>query len=91
VPRVTETPILPLSAHTLQAVQVLSKSVGNEGDFTREAEIVFRPYLATHCSGVIETSHLVVPNHATEAVQLWARSVGNEGNFTREAETVFRP
>lgn len=48
---VTETSHLALPTHSLQAVQVWSKSVGNEGDFTREAETVIRPPLSLHCSG----------------------------------------
>jgi hypothetical protein len=61
---VIETLHLALPTHTLHAVQVQSKPVGNEGHFTREAETVFHPYLASHFNGLTEISHLALPTHA---------------------------
>jgi hypothetical protein len=52
---VTETSHVELAAHALQAVEVWSKSVSNEGHFTREIGTVFGPYLASHYSQVYET------------------------------------
>jgi hypothetical protein len=77
-------------SHALKAVEVCSKSIGSEGYFTREAERVFPPYFASHCSAVTETSHLAIPTHALQAVQVWSKSVGNEEHAIPEAEAVPR-
>jgi hypothetical protein len=59
----------------------LVKIGGNEGHFTRDAEAVFHPYLAYHCSGVTATSYLALPAHALKAVLVWSKLVGNEGLY----------
>jgi hypothetical protein len=56
-----------------------------------EAEAIFRPSLASHCSGVTETAHLAHPTHALEALQVWSKSVSNETHFTYDAEVIFHP
>jgi hypothetical protein len=63
--------------------------VGNEGDFTREHETVFRLYLVSHSSAVNKMSNLEVGTHALQAVRVWLKSVAKEWHFTREHETVF--
>jgi hypothetical protein len=45
---------MDLPAHALQAMQVRSKTVSNEGHFILGAERVFRPYFPQDCSGVTE-------------------------------------
>jgi hypothetical protein len=55
---ITEAPYVALIAYVLEAVQVWSKTVSNEGHFTHEEEPLFRPYLPSHCSGMSEISHV---------------------------------
>jgi hypothetical protein len=55
------------------------------GHFAREVETVFRPYLASHCSGATEIKHLALLTHAVEAVQVLSKS-----HFARGTESVFR-
>jgi hypothetical protein len=88
---VTENSHLALFTHALQAWQLWTQSVSSEGHFTLETESVFRPYLASHYSGVTQTSNMAVPPHAPQPVEGWSKSGSNEGHFTLEAETVFRP
>jgi hypothetical protein len=38
----------------------------------------FGPYLASHCSGVTETSHLVLPTHELQRLKDWSKLVDNE-------------
>jgi hypothetical protein len=78
-----------LPPHAVQAVQVWWKSASNEGQFTLEADIFSRPYLAWQCSGVTETEHVAHPTHRLQAVQVWSKSVSNEGQLTREAKEFF--
>jgi hypothetical protein len=66
----TETSHMALPSHALQAVQVVFKSVSDEGHFTLEAETVFRPCLAWHCSRVPVTSRVVLPAHWLLTVQV---------------------
>jgi hypothetical protein len=66
-------------------------SVSNEGLFTLQAKRIFRPYLATHSSGVTEICHVALPAHAIHSVKVRLKWVSNEGQFTLEAQTVFRP
>jgi hypothetical protein len=79
------------SSHALLAVQDGLKSISNERDITLEAETVFRPYLPSHCSGVVEIGHMALSEHALPAVEVRLKSVSNEGHFTLEADTLFRP
>jgi hypothetical protein len=65
---VTETPNFALSTHASEAPHVWSMSVYNEGYFTLEAKKVFRHYLASHLSGVTETSNLAVFSYAPEGL-----------------------
>jgi hypothetical protein len=44
----------------MHAVQVWLKSVSTEVHFTHEAGRVFRAYLASHCSGVPDTSRYLL-------------------------------
>jgi hypothetical protein len=87
---VTEKSNVPLATHALQAVEVWSKSMSNEGHYTRKSERFSRPYLASHCTGETKTSHLAIHPHAIQALQVWSKSVGNEGHYTLETEKVFR-
>jgi hypothetical protein len=64
---VIETSDVALPPDALQVVQVWSKSVSNEGHFTREAETVFRPYLASRWSGVSEKTQIALPALALQA------------------------
>jgi hypothetical protein len=66
---VNDTAHLALPVRTLQSVEIWSQSVSNEVHFTLEVETIFRPYLASHCSGVNETSNVVLTVHGTQAVQ----------------------
>jgi hypothetical protein len=52
-----------LSAHALQAMQVRFKSVSNEGDFTLEAQRVFRLYLHQCWGGITEEYDMVPITH----------------------------
>jgi hypothetical protein len=72
-------------------LQVWSKSGSNEGQFTLEAETIFRPYLASHCSGLTLKSEMILPRHAPDPMQDWFISVSKEDHFTLEAKTVFCP
>jgi hypothetical protein len=82
---------MTLTAHALQPVEVMLKSVGNEGPFTLEVES-FSSYLPSHCSGVTELCHILLPPaHALRTVQVNLKSFGNEGHPTPKAETVFCP
>jgi hypothetical protein len=76
---VTETSHLAPTVHSLQAVQVWSKSVINEGNFTLEAETVFPLCLASHCSGLTDTAYHPLLARGLQAVQVWSKSVSNEG------------
>jgi hypothetical protein len=72
-------------------VQVWSKSISNEGQFTVAAEIFFRPYLAKHYGRVAETSHAALKSDGPQGVAIWLKPGRSERHFTLEAETVFRP
>jgi hypothetical protein len=52
-----------LSAHALEAVQIMLKSASNEGYFTFEAERILFSYLPQDSSGVTEEYHMVFPAH----------------------------
>jgi hypothetical protein len=67
-------------------VHIWWNSVTNERHFTLEAETVFRPYVASHCRGVTETSHVALPSHTPQTVHVLSKSIFNEGHFTLEAE-----
>jgi hypothetical protein len=82
---------MALPAHTLQAVLVSLQSLSNEGHFTREDERLFRPFIPSKGSGVVEICHMALPAHALRTVQAKFKSVCNEGHFTLQAETVSRP
>jgi hypothetical protein len=60
-------------------------------NFALEDERVFRPYLATHCSGVTEIQHIALPAHALHAVNVICKSFSNERYFSRETQRVLRP
>jgi hypothetical protein len=75
---------MAFTAYALQPVEVMLKSISNEGQFTLEAETVCRPYLASHCSGVNEIRHIALPAHALRAVQVELKSISNEVHFTLE-------
>jgi hypothetical protein len=49
-----------LCAHAQQSVHVWLESVSNKGNFTRDAERVLCPYLASHCSVITEISQIVL-------------------------------
>jgi hypothetical protein len=51
-------------------------------DTTPDAEIVFSSYLATHHSGVNQTSGVAVTIHAPEPLDVWSQSGCKEGHFT---------
>jgi hypothetical protein len=82
---------LALPSHALLLLPVESKSVGNEGHFPLEAERVFRPSFASHCSRLTETWNVVLADLGLQAVRVWWKSVSNEGHFTLEDVKVFRP
>jgi hypothetical protein len=71
-------------------VQAWYKSGSIKGHFNREAERVFRPYLAFHCSGVAEELHVTLPPHAPKLVQYWLKSGTNKGHFTFLTERFAR-
>jgi hypothetical protein len=52
---VIETSHTALPTNELQAVEVLSKSVGNKEHFILEPETVFRPQLASNSRGWLKT------------------------------------
>jgi hypothetical protein len=81
---VSETAHQALAGYPLQARQVSSTSVSNEGYFTLKAYLGFPHYLPSHCSGVRETSHDALPSHLLEGMQVWSISVSNEGYWTLE-------
>jgi hypothetical protein len=64
-----------LFEHGLQAAQFWWDSVSKEGPFTREAEAGFRPWRASHYSGLTETSHAALTAHALQAMHVWNRLV----------------
>jgi hypothetical protein len=72
-------------------VQVWSKTGGNEGHIILEAKTVFRPCLASHWSGVSQTSQVTLPPHTLQPAQNWFKWGTNEGQFSLQAETVYRP
>jgi hypothetical protein len=51
---------------------------------------VFRPCLASHCSGETETSYLALRADTLQIVKVWSKPVSNEGHFSLEAERLFR-
>jgi hypothetical protein len=61
---VTKTAYREFAARVLHAAQVWLLSVSYEEHFSLEAETVFRPYLASHCSVVTETSKMLLTIHA---------------------------
>jgi hypothetical protein len=80
---------LALLTSPLQAVQVGSQSVGNEGHFALEAETVFRPYVERLCSGVTDTTHPALSARALDAEQDWSKWVRKGGHFTLEDKRVL--
>jgi hypothetical protein len=80
-----------LQTHGLYAVHVWSRLVENEGYFTPDAEVIFRPYLPFLCSGTNETSNVELHTHGLNTVHVWLKSVRNEGYFTLRVETPFVP
>jgi acyl-coenzyme A synthetase/AMP-(fatty) acid ligase len=82
---------MALPQHSPQAVQVRSKSDGNGGHFTVEAETVFRVYLAKHGSRMAQTLHLAHTPLDPRPVKVWSKWSSNEGHFTPEVKTVSRP
>jgi hypothetical protein len=51
----------------------------------------FRPYVASNCIGVIQTSKVALPPFDPSSLQVWSKSGSKEGHFILDAETVFRP
>jgi hypothetical protein len=80
---------MALLPHALRSIEGRLKSVSNEGHFTAGAEIVFRPYFPTHCSGVAETCHMSPYTQALRTQQVSFGSVSNEGHFTTVTEKLF--
>jgi hypothetical protein len=76
--------------HAVQAVQVWSKSISNEGHLTLEAETFFRPSLPSHCSGLNETSYVSLLVHPLQAVLVSSKLVIYEWHFILEAEKFIR-
>jgi hypothetical protein len=87
----TETENPPLPAHAVQALQVSSKSVSNEGHFTPEDERVPPAYLASHWIRVAERAYQPLLVHAPQEVQVWSKTVSKQGHVTLEAHSVLHP
>jgi hypothetical protein len=51
----------------------------------------FRPFSASHCSGVTETLGVALCSYALRAVQVCSKSLSSDGHLPREAEQFFRP
>jgi hypothetical protein len=68
----------------------LVETVSNEDHFTPEAEMVFGPYLASHCRGVNENSQREFSAHSLQAGRFWSKLVSNKVHLTLEADKVFR-
>jgi hypothetical protein len=66
-----------------------SKSNSNEGHFILETERIWRPYLASRCSGVAQASQVALTPHAPQPVQVWSKSGSNEGHFTLQNKTLL--
>jgi hypothetical protein len=64
---------LALPTHAPQPLQVWSKSGSKKGHFNLEGQTVFRPYHASHWSGVTETSQLGIPPFAPQLLQFGHR------------------
>jgi hypothetical protein len=62
-----------------------------EGFPTREAETVFRPYLALHCSGVTQKSLFELTVHGLQAMQVWLNLLSNEGILSARSRKLFTP
>jgi hypothetical protein len=83
-PKLFFVPILPaigvgrikmiLPPHAPKPVQDCSKAGNNKGHFTLHADIVFRPYLASHCSRVTLISQVGLSRHSAQTVQDWSKS-----------------
>jgi hypothetical protein len=67
---VTQTSNTSLYLHAPLLLLVWSKSVSNEGQFTLEAETVFRRYVASHFSWVTETANIALPPHVAQTMQV---------------------
>jgi hypothetical protein len=87
--RVTKASYLGLHVYALQVLRFWSISVGNEGYFTLDAETVFRPCLASRCSGMTETARRAPITRHIQAVQVWSKSVRKKGHFTLKAKIFF--
>jgi hypothetical protein len=80
---------LALTPYVVRPVQGWSKSGSNEGHFILKAKRVFRPYLASHCSRLTQTSQAALPASLPQPEQVWSKSKNNGGHFTLEVKTVF--
>jgi hypothetical protein len=82
---------MAFTAHGVQAIQVSSKSFGNERYFTHEAEKVFPPCRASQWGEVNETAYLTLPARDLQPLQVLSKSANKEEHFTLNDITAFRP
>jgi hypothetical protein len=73
---------MALPAHAPLIVKVRFKYGCQYGYFTIQAETVFRPYLASHCSGVSGIWDMALRTNALRAVQVRMKLVSHEGYFS---------
>jgi hypothetical protein len=69
----------------------MSKSGGNKGHFTLEAETGFHPYLDLHNSGMTQKSQVAIHHHQPQQEQVWSKSGTKEEHVALQAITVSRP
>jgi hypothetical protein len=76
---------------TPQAVQVSSKSGRNEGHITLDVERPIRLCVASHCSGVKQTSRMAVSPHVPKTVHALSKSGSIDGHIKIKTEKAFVP
>jgi hypothetical protein len=73
---------MAVHGHAPQPLQVFSKSISKEGQFTLASETLFRRYLAWNCSRMRQLSNMAISPNASQPLQDWTTAVNNEVYFT---------